>query len=270
MKNSIFTLLLLFLLSSCTTYNFYQVYKTEPIGGADTKTDAIVFEDENCKISYNLWGDKGDVGFTFYNKTRQNIYINKAESFFIINGIAYNYFLNRTFTNSQSTAIAGSTTNGLSSKTNQNTLYHGSMYSSAASTAGYSISYIEEDRICIPASAAKKLSEYQINNSLIRNCDLFLYPKKKEIRTVTYNQKDSPVIFSNQISYTVGHSDDLVQFNNQFYISEITNYPETEMFTSKFDEFCGEESYNNIKTNKLLAPDRFFLKYTKVSSNFKH
>jgi len=52
---------------------------------------------------------------------------------------------------------------------------------------------------------------------------------------------DSPFVFSNRITYRVGDSVEPVQFENEFYVSEITNYPEKEIMDYDYDEFCGEK-----------------------------
>src|SRR5690554_7809005 len=93
-KNTIGLAFLTLLLSSCTT-TFYQVYKAKPIDNLTTSDSSLVYEDENCMVSYNLWDDGGNVGFKFYNKTDQDIFVNLEESFFIVNGVANDYYKDR-------------------------------------------------------------------------------------------------------------------------------------------------------------------------------
>ncbi len=59
--------------------------------------NSLIYEDDNCIVSYNLWAERGDIGFRCYNKTNSNIYVNLEESFFILNGIAHDYFKNRVY-----------------------------------------------------------------------------------------------------------------------------------------------------------------------------
>ena len=61
-------------IASAATKNYYQVYKTVPENGKllDNK---ITFEDENCNIVYNLWGEGGNIGFTIFNKSENEIII---------------------------------------------------------------------------------------------------------------------------------------------------------------------------------------------------
>ena len=99
-------------------------------------------------------------------------------------------------------------------------------------SSGFSTSYNEEKIVCIPSKTSKRITEYCINESLYRDCDLFKYPTKNQINSKSFSQFDSPIIFSNRIAYTIGLSDELIKLENEFYISEITNYPEGEIIES--------------------------------------
>lgn len=90
------------ILSSCVSNSYYQVYKVSPIGKTMKSDSSLVYEDNNCKISYNLWKDGGDMSFYFHNKTEDNIYLDLGESFFVLNGISYDYFKDRTFASTSS------------------------------------------------------------------------------------------------------------------------------------------------------------------------
>ena len=100
-KNGLTKYFLLFaiwiLLSSCSNH-FYQIYKVQPINDFSESNNFLIYEDENCKVMYDFWGEKGRVGFLLFNKSDKNIYINLNESFYICNGIAYDYYLSREFT----------------------------------------------------------------------------------------------------------------------------------------------------------------------------
>ncbi|MCF8359504.1 MAG: hypothetical protein K9H26_12140 [Prolixibacteraceae bacterium] len=69
---------------------FYQSYSTIPENG-EVKDNAVVFEDERCKVSYNLWAEGGDIGFVMYNKTPDFISIDPQRLFFVLNGFSYEY-----------------------------------------------------------------------------------------------------------------------------------------------------------------------------------
>ena len=79
--------------------NYYQVFKTNADNGIVTKKN-IVFEDNNCSVYYNLWTEGGNVGFSIYNKTESDLTVYLNKTFYVLNGVAYEYFQNRTFSKS--------------------------------------------------------------------------------------------------------------------------------------------------------------------------
>lgn len=270
--------LLVLLLASCTSVYYYQVYKVNPDNNTVIGENSLTYEDDNCKVSYDLWDDNGNMGFVFYNKTDKNIYINKEESFYIYNGIAYPYFQNRTFTTSRN--MGTSATKGTSASTALSGLNYLNLLQTnkilatstigTVSTTGYSVSYTEEKIICIPSKAAKIISEYSITDEIIRDCDLYKYPTKKQIKTISFTEANSPLKFTNRIAYSIDKSAELLFFENQFFVSEATNYPESELIIMKYDEYCGQKSTSQVRYFKDVSPDKFYIKYTKVMDGWKH
>ena len=275
--NLIYTALIAIFFTSCAPRSFYQVYKTIPSDKLIIEDYYLVYEDANCKVSYNFWEQGGNIGFRFFNKTDKNIYLNLEESFFILNGIAYNYFRDRIFTNSTSsgaTASRAATASKSVTGINYLDLLQTNKIQATSSvglmaSSGYSISYNEEKVICIPSKTSKVITEYNINETLYRDCDLFKYPTKKQVKSIKFSKAESPIIFSNRIAYFVEQSDDLIKFENEFYVAEISNYPESELVESKYDEFCGQKSMTVTKYLKGVSSDKFYIKYTKQDT-WKH
>ncbi|HAF62087.1 MAG TPA: hypothetical protein DCK95_07160 [Anaerolineaceae bacterium] len=85
-----------------------------------------------------------------------------------------------------------------------------------------------------------------------------------------FRKDDSPYVFSNRIIYRVGESAEPIQFENEFYVSEITNYPENEIVDSEYAEFCGENSTEIYNFFKIKSPDRFYIMYLKNFQDTKH
>lgn len=253
------------LLTSCATEKiFYQVYKTNSEGMR--KNDKSVFyEDDTCKIIYNLWGDGGNFRFEFYNKTDQNIYVNLEESFFIMNGMANNYYKNRAFTYSSESATSRLTGTAISPSI--------TFYSSGEriSSKSSSVTYNEEKIIIIPPKTSKILGEYAINTTVYRDCDLVLYPSKKQDEVKSFTKQESPYVFSNKIAYRVGKSgaSDIVE--NNFYVSEISNLSENKEIRNDYETFCGQASIEKKSFFLDVAPDKFYIEYKKTKESFwKH
>ncbi|MBW7844887.1 MAG: hypothetical protein H3C45_04450 [Bacteroidia bacterium] len=277
-KKILFTALIVMMLTSCVSKSYFQVYKVVPFSKLVVKNNNLVYEDENCRVSYNLWSEGGNIGFQFFNKTDNNIYLNLEESFFILNGISYNYYRKRVFTSSTSSlatssfgANATKSVTGLnySNLIQTNRISATNTFGNMTST-GFSVSYNEEKFVCIPSKTSKVISEYSINESLFRDCDLYKYPTKKQVKSKTFSKEQSPLVFSNRIAYSMGQTDNLIKFDNEFYVEEISNYPKSEMFESKYEEYCGQKSETKTKYFKNVSPNKFYIKYNKSKDTWKH
>ena len=276
-KSIILLITFALLFTSCKT-TYFQVYKTTATNDLTKTNNHLVYEDENCKVSYNLWNDGGDIGFLFHNKSNKEIYLNLEESFFILNGVAHDYYQDRVFTKSSSSEASSSRTTTASKSVSGinyfNLLQTNSLHANSSvglvSTSGYSTAYTEESIINIPAMTSKIISEYSINRALFRDCDLFKYPTKSQVKTKSFAKADSPIVFSNRLAYSVGKDGELIRFENEFYVTEITNYPENEILESKKAEFCGQKSGVISRYFKNVSPDKFYIKYIKGQDKWKH
>lgn len=273
------TVLISVSLTSCVSTSFFQVYKATPSDQLVMKDNSIVYEDDNCKVTYNLWSNGGDSGFQFFNKTDKTIYLNLEESFFIINGLSYNYYRNRIFTNSKS--AAATTSNYITTSTSvtglnfldlaQTDKISETNSADLITASGYSVAYTEEKNVCIPSKTFKIISEYTINESLFRDCDLFKFPTRKQITTKSFTKEQSPLVFSNRIAYSVGKNDNLIKFENEFYVTEISNYPENEFIEWKYEKYCGQESMYMKEFFKNVSADKFYIKYIRGQlDDWKH
>lgn len=103
---------------------------------------------------------------------------------------------------------------------------------------------------------------------LFRDCDLFKYPTKKNINSIFFTDSNSPIVFSNRISYTLENSSDHIVFENNFYVSEITNYPDSEMFDIENKKYCDQDILKSVFS--FYSPDKFYLEYTKGTDTMLH
>ena len=270
MKNIFNFFCIAIILASCAPKSYYQLYDVTPIQkfpkGQALKGN-LFFEDEKCKITYDLWSQGGNIGFQFYNKTDETIYINLNESHFILNGFAYDYYKNRTYTSSKSnSATLGKRSTGSISEIGVN-IYNNIQTNKVSVTnsrrvsasVGNSTSVIEASIISIPPQTRKIISEYSIHHAQITSCELAKYPKKKNIKTNSYSIKKSPIVFSNRITYTL--KGEKSTFENEFFVSAITNYPEKQFFKYKYDEICGKKNFELTKYFKYDSPNKFYIKY---------
>ncbi|MDR0812250.1 MAG: hypothetical protein LBN23_08305 [Paludibacter sp.] len=252
-KNSIwYCIAIAISLSSCMPVNYYQVYKVKSVNIGTEQKNPLVYEDNNCKVSYDFWSNGGYLRFEIYNKTDKNLFIDLGKSFFILNGIAYDYFESKTFESrrSISTRTGGAVSYGYVAISTAKTDFNEE-----------TISTIQKEVICIPPKSAKIVNEYYVTKSLYRDCNLFIYPSRKQIVTSNFSEYESPFVVRNIISYNVESTDNQVKFENKFYISEITNYPQSQIKELEKKQFCGEYEMKYVQKSKYVAPDKFYIEY---------
>lgn len=277
-RNFLLVVSVTLLMTSCFPTTYFQVYKTEPTDKSILKDNLLVYEDDNCKVLYDFWSDNGDIGFRFFNKTDMTIYLNLEESFFILNGIAYDYYQNRTFTNSKNTgATSLSAFGGSKSVTGINyfdLLQTNKLFTTSSlgisSSEGYSVARIEEKIVSIPSNTSKIISEYSINSSIYRDCDLYKYPTKNQIKSKSFTKSTSPLVFSNRLVYRIEKNENPIKFVNEFYVTEITNYSESAITERKYEEYCDQKNTISTLFFKDVSPENFYLKYTKGLDIWKH
>lgn len=215
------------LLTSCTVTNYYQVFKANAEKGILNENE-IVFEDNNCSVYYNLWSEGGYVGFRIYNKTESDLTVHLTKSFFVLNGVAYEYFQNKTFSEPSNNLITVT-------------------------------SYIQKQELTIPPKTSIKISEYNVTKTRYIDCDLPKYPSNNKIKTLKYVKDNSPFVFYNLITYST--KSDTFRLENNFYVSEITNYPSNEITTETYDSACGKKLDFPVKVFANKMPDQFYIMY---------
>lgn len=133
------------LLTSCkSTYQFCQIYETKPDSKSQEvkeKDGVLSYEDANCIVSYYLWSEGGNASFVIYNKTNDILHVNLSESFFILNGMAHNYYQEREWSSEVSNTSETTISYGYGStyaNSNTNAWFNSSIFSTNASiVSGY-------------------------------------------------------------------------------------------------------------------------------------
>ena len=295
-----FTTIILMVLTSACNKTFYQMYETTS-EDVNERENYFVYENDDLKISYDLWGENGELRFLIENKTEKNLYINKRESFFIVNGIAKDYFQNLTVSRSTSTSASiqsslistNSTLYMQGSSSGQMGLtnlesFVGGQFSASGQAAGsfesntsssktkesvskgFSVVYQEKEIITIPPGSGKLFSKFEINGNLYRDCGLLKYPRDK--KSESFNKEESPLTFENRLKYY--KQKDLEQgtkIENEFWVSEISNYPYNEFVEDYKPKFCGDKATESKKRFIHKDGKNFYIEYKKSSEDpFDH
>lgn len=283
-KNLSLLLIAIACLTSCKT-NFYQVYTVET-DEAKQEDNSIIFENDECKVYYNLWSNNGKVRFVFSNKTDKDIFINMGQTFFIKNNYAMDYYQGRIFAEHEFVQTA-TTSGSVNATLHSAGFWSSNLYMEDASIIksanatknikanSYSTTVKEKEIVCVPARCLKVFSYYSASPSLIVTC----YKKKDypttEADIATYSKDTTPLKFTNRIAYGFT-KDDVAEkhIDNTFWISSVKNYaqkaatenvPNTDECKNKgdIDEFNFHFTRPQIRVFKIGGPNKFYQFYQK-------
>lgn len=255
----------------------------------------MLYEDDNCALFYSLWANGGDASFAIYNKTDEVLYVDLSKSFFIRNGIANDYYRERAWSETSSSSFGTQTTSSVAAYGNisssygvgatylgnfgslpftaadpilttanaQKTESYGLLRSAAfansyATSTSSSVAVKEQKIMAIPPHASKIVAEYAISTELLLNCNLDRYPEDKA--SITFNEQNSPLRFSNYITYHLGNTTQENVVRNDFYIAKITNYAEPSVykFVERPKRPCQNLTSDDSKDYKDTYPTKVY------------
>ena len=90
-KNLVIISVMIFSLSSCSSY--IRLTETQSIG--KDVVDNNAYENNDMKITYDMWNENGIMYFTVYNKTDKPLYIDWKRSVFVYNSWKNNYWVDK-------------------------------------------------------------------------------------------------------------------------------------------------------------------------------
>jgi len=260
-------------LASCKSY-YYQVYDVSS-NNTKMQDNSLVYENEDCKVLYNLWSNNGKLKFAILNKTDKDIFVNMGQSFYVVNGQAVDYYQGRTFT-SQSydeyTNMGASVTgNANGSGLWGNGVYYEDVQAlvnaksvRTVKALANSITSKEKEIVCIPAKCYKIFSYYSVNPDRVVTCERSKDYPSGTYQVGTYTQTSTPMSFKNRIAYGFTKNDVADKhIDNDFWISGITNYSQdaaTEKYKDK-TECYGIKSSEKGKRFKIGTPSKFYKLY---------
>ena len=270
MKNLLFlAVVATTILSSCSP-TYYQVYEVKS-NALKQSDNSLVYENEDLKVLYNLWGAGGTVNFIVQNKTDRDLFLDMGQSFLIFNGEASDYFQNREYTNTISMTTSASYGVSLFSATAgfwPNTyLVPGtqSLMAKAMKGSSKSVTTKEKEIVCIPANSFKCIKGETVSQNYLVTCDKKIdYPSRSAV-VATYTEANSPSKLRNRISYSFDkNGKGLRQIENDFYLSGITNYSKKAAIeTVKEKVGCSEIFSRNTYYFKIGGPNKFYRSYNR-------
>ena len=233
----------------------------------------LLSENEDCRVTYNLWSENGDVSFLFFNKTDSNLYVVMPKSFFILNGIANDYYTQSIYGMSVTNAISAtaSTGVGIQGYLTNGTLWYPSYLSrqyqySYGVSSTRSVSTPEMAMVCVPSHSSRYIKGFNISDYVYKDCERKdeNYPSKSS-SLLRYSQENSPLTFRNLIAYSFFDDASSVKYlNHAFYISSLQNYSEKAILTRETSRECETQIQVRKKVFKTFAPNKFYNTYSRT------
>lgn len=262
--------LLLALLTSCATEKYYyQVYEITS-QDVSQKEDVLCFENADCRITYNLWSIGGNLSFLIHNKTDKNLYIVMPQSFFILNGVANDYYSESSYSHSvtNSTALAASSQMSVRGLLTDGYYWYPSRLSRQIGTSiGTSTTETVEKKevafVCVPPKSAKFIIGFNLSDHIYKDCNNNSenYPKMTS-SVVRYTQDETPLSFRNRIAYTFNEQNSEVNFiENQFWLSSLQNYSEKAAISKQKIEECETKTRKVQRSYTMYSPNKFYNRY---------
>lgn len=247
------------LLCSCNTMkDYYQI--CDVTTSLQKSAAGYTYTDANCEIKYNIWANGGNAGFTITNNTDEILYLDLGKSFFIRNGIANDYYQDRSTTSSVAASYGASsnaTAIGLIG------LYTIGSSSSAGIHNASSVTTQDCEWTLVPPHTSKIISRYTISPTPFTACEWDDTPKGKHPFSRNFNADNTPCNFSNYITYKIGVDGESHTVINEFYVTALRNlHPDDAL--QLLENTCNKER-TNVKVLKDASPCRFFIKYQKES-----
>jgi hypothetical protein len=277
-KTAFYLTALLTLLTSCAEKYYYQVYE---ISSQDViqKEKVLSYENSDCRITYNLWSEGGNLSFLIHNKTDKNLYIVMPQSFFILNGVANDYYSESSYGRSvtSSASFAASRQLSVSEFLSDGYYWYPSRLSRhIGSSVGMSTTETIETRevafVCVPPKSSKFISGFNLSDQIYKDCNNSSenYPKNAS-SIVRFTQDESPLSFRNRIAYTFNEqSSDVHYIEHRFWLSSLQNYSEKTAITSQKVKECETKEKKIKRSFTIYSPNKFYNRYTINPSIKKH
>ncbi|MCC5917340.1 MAG: hypothetical protein JJU02_08425 [Cryomorphaceae bacterium] len=259
-------------LVGCVSPSYFQLLVTE---SADViEEDGILISyDDLVEVQFDFWGEGGNSGFYFLNKTDDYLYINLKKTHLLVNGTAYVYempdlppgqSLNPEYLSYAVLPIYQAFSQAFGD------------LSSRSGGGGMRLAEIESRQInethgrfpgsmvVVPPKSAVVIGGNLVIREMILDPYLRLKPKKYEDQSIAFDKSTSPLKFQSVITY--GFFNDLKndfdeeQIKQEFWVKEVVNYNYRNFVETGLLEI-GENKPIYRDTYIHRSPKAFFVTY---------
>ena len=237
---TIVILLGIIILNSCS-YVHYQMHEVKTSNNANDSL--MTFKSKGIQITYNFWSNNDNYSCIVENTTDSIITIDLQTSHFIYNKFATPYFNNQSISvsrsNNKAEALGKYTGNSETQITTQ------------------------EKTMILPPKSMKKLPSFNLLNNYL-NCDLL---QKQNISSMSFDQTNTPIKFSNFIFYKLGNQASWQATQNDFWVSKIYNILESKFKEAVPQINCGRKTGFDTYQFIYNRSNRYYFKANYIELN---
>ena len=247
MKKYFLLLVVSLLFASCKSY--IQIYDVDS-SSAKTTNEQFVFENEDCKLTYNFWVEWGNASMVFTNKTDKNLFVSLSQSSYIFNTYSASFYQGV----DQHIAVSKY---GYRDVTKRKLGNYGAILS--IPKFAY-ITLHDMPVVCVAPKSSKIIGDLNIVTRSYSFCDK-KKDKPKRRYSESYNEQDSPIKFGYNMVYSTKEDCSEVKYlESSFYVSRIENVTKKQEEVTSLVKDCSDYSDASIITLKSQSPKRFYIK----------
>jgi hypothetical protein len=238
----IFILLVTLIFNSCSFTNYYQLHQIS----SETNSQSNNITDK-LGIEYDFWSSGGQVMISIENKTNKEMIVDLERSYFIKNGISYQFYANE----SNSTTYASSTNYSTKNQPiSQRTISLKEEYTKVLN---------ESKNIYIAPRSKILISKFKIQENRLIICDLKKIPN--ESKTVSFSKENSPINL--RYFWTVYSKSDTLNIESDHFVKAISNHKKDDFINTIDTTVCGTKLPIGelIEAFKFKSSNSFYVMY---------
>ena len=257
------------LLTSCSLKTYYQVYELRSDDVRKT-TSNLQYENDDCMITYNMWSKGGNASFLITNKTDRNLFVVMPKSFFILNGVANDYYSESVYGSSVTAASGASVSTSATVGaylTDSRYWYPITISRGYSESSGVAVTKSVETKetalVCVPPRAAKFIRGFNIYDDVYKKCGdaKHNYPKTTS-DIIRYNENNTPISFRNRIAYAFDEQlTDIKYIDHHFWMASVQNFSEKAALNKERVEDCETSATSKQAFFNMSGPDKFYNDY---------
>lgn len=235
---------------------YFQVYEVSSSNEDAERSGegALVFENEELRVTYSLWDKGGRFRYKFYNKSEKDLFLDRSRSHFVINGLVYEHPPDSFY---QKKAPAPEEMSHHFEKKPEEEWEEYSSFSSGPDPYDGAISII-------PPRSARVVEGTAITSELIHDCDAKIFPDKEgdaEMDSVSFSREDSPLRLQNRLTYYSEEGRDTNRVVHELWVDKLINYTQDAFYTLDDRSICPDGMRELVETLRHEHPAKFYIEY---------